>query len=88
MQQSKKISVCHVFDDFGFSKFAKINTLRHHIDLSVKFSNQEKPVKKNVEYQTLQKVEIFGHFMNCTNQHFMNCPNQHLLKMFNCSTFF
>ena len=25
---------------------------------------------ENVGYQTLQKVEIFGHFMNCINQHF------------------
>ena len=26
----------------------------------------------NIKCQTLQKVEIFGHFMNCTQQHFLN----------------
>ena len=65
------------------SKFVKINILRqvmNHIDFSVKFSYENKPIKENVEYQTLQKIEIFGHFINCTNRHF--------LSMFNSVTFF
>ena len=27
---------------------------------------------ENVECQTIQKVEIFGHFMNCIQQHFLS----------------